>query len=105
MCLLQERAHVTPPRAQTATAHPITRAMNLSNYASTTATTTPTTPRPRGHIWSTRLCSWVVPITRKGSRRPSPDHIFCSEPPCWLLIEPLEPEAAALPSAPHGATS
>jgi hypothetical protein len=47
----------------------------------------------------------VVPITRKGSRKPSPQHIHCSEPPCWLLIEPLDPEAAALPSAPHGATS
>ncbi len=57
----------------------------------TTATTTPTTPRPKGHIWSTRLGSWVVPITRKGSDRPSPDHIFRSEPPCWLLIEPLDP--------------
>jgi hypothetical protein len=79
--------------------------MDLSSYASTTATTTPTTPRPKGHIWSTRLGSWVVPILRKNSRRPSPDHIFCSEPPCWLLIEPLDSEAAALPSAPHGATS
>jgi hypothetical protein len=79
--------------------------MDLSSYASTTATTTPATPRPKGHIWSPRLGSWVVPITRKGSRRPSPDHIFCSEPPCWLLVEPLDPEATALPSAPHGATS
>lgn len=66
--------------------------MDLSSYASgsTNAVTVPTTPRPSGHIWSTRLASWVVPITRKGSRRPSPQHIFCSEPPCWLLIEPLE---------------
>jgi hypothetical protein len=48
-----------------------------------------------GHIWSTRLGSWVVPILRKNSRRPSPDHIFCSEPPCWLLIEPLDTETAA----------
>jgi hypothetical protein len=81
--------------------------MDLSSYASATASasSTPTTPRPRGHIWSTRLGSWVVPITRKGSRRPSPQHIHCSEPPCWLLIEPLDPDAAALPSAPHGATS
>ncbi|WP_255011785.1 hypothetical protein [Cyanobium sp. Cruz-8D1] len=79
--------------------------MDLSRYASATSNTSPTSPRPRGHIWSTRLCSWVVPITRKGSRRPSLQHIHCSEPPCWLLIEPLNPEAAALPSAPHGATS
>jgi hypothetical protein len=81
--------------------------MDLSSYASATAsgTSTPPTPRPRGHIWSTRLGSWVVPITRKGSRRPSPQHIHCSEPPCWLLIEPLDPEATALPSAPHRATS
>jgi len=69
--------------------------MDLSTYASTIATTVPATPRPNGHIWSTRLSSWVVPITRKGSRRPSPQHIHCSEPPCWLLIEPLDPEAAA----------
>jgi hypothetical protein len=80
MGLLQERAHVTPPRAHTATDHPIT---------------SPTSTRPRGHIWSTRLCSWVVPILRKNSRRPSPQHIHCSEPPCWVLIEPLDPEAAA----------
>jgi hypothetical protein len=51
------------------------------------------------------LGSWVVPILRKNSRRPSPQHVFCSEPPCWLLIEPLDPDAAALPSAPLGATS
>jgi len=89
---LQEQAHITAPRAQTATDHPITRAMDLS---SATSSNSPTSPRPRGHIWSTRLGSWVVPITRKGSRRPSPDHIFCSEPPCWLLIEPLDSEAAA----------
>jgi hypothetical protein len=37
----------------------------------------------------------VVPITRKDSRRPSPQHIHCSEPPCWVLIEPLGLEAAA----------
>jgi hypothetical protein len=55
----------------------------------------PTTPRPSGHIWSTRLASWVVPITRKPGRRPSPDHIHCSEPPCWVLINPLDSEAAA----------
>jgi hypothetical protein len=81
--------------------------MDLSSYASATASasSTPITPPPRGHIWSTRLSSWVVPITRKGSRRPSPQHIHCSEPPCWLLIEPLDPDAAALPSAPHGASS
>jgi hypothetical protein len=69
--------------------------MDLSSYASATSSNSPTSTRPRGHIWSTRLCSWVVPITRKGSRRPSPQHIFCSEPPCWLLIEPLNTEAAA----------
>jgi hypothetical protein len=82
--------------------------MDLSSYASATASSTstpPTSTGPRGHIWSTRLGSWVVPILRKNSRRPSPNHIFCSEPPCWLLIEPLNTEAAALPSAPHGATS
>ena len=69
--------------------------MDLSSYASATSSKSPTSTRPRGHIWSTRLCSWVVPITRKGSRRPSPQHIFCSEPPCWLLIEPLNTEATA----------
>ena len=69
--------------------------MDLTNYASTTANNGPTSPRPRGHIWSTRLGSWVVPITRKDSRRPSPQHIHCSEPPCWVLIEPLGLEAAA----------
>jgi len=69
--------------------------MDLSTYGSTTANTTPTSPRPRGHIWSTRLSSWVVPITRKPGRRPSPDHIHCSEPPCWVLIEPLPPETSA----------
>ena len=65
--------------------------MDLSSYASTTAKTNPTSPRPSGHIWSTRLASWVVPITRKGSRRPSPQHIFCSDPHCWVLIEALPP--------------
>ncbi len=105
MGLLQERAQVLHQSHHNHHTNAKPRAMDLSSYASTTATTTPTTPRPKRHIWSTRLGSWVVPITRKGSRRPSPDHIFCSEPPCWLLIEPLEPEAAALPSAPHGATS
>ncbi len=103
MGLLQERAHVLPHSRHSQQINPSPRAMDLSTYTSTTAT--PTTPRPKGHIWSTRLGSWVVPITRKGSRRPSPDHILCSEPPCWLLIEPLDPEATALPSAPHGATS
>ena len=63
--------------------------MDLSSYASNTANTTPTTPRPKGHIWSTRLACWVVPITRKPGRRPSPDNIHCSEPPCWVLIESL----------------
>jgi hypothetical protein len=69
--------------------------MDLTSYASNTASNSPTGTRPRGHIWSTRLCSWVVPITRQGSRRPSPQHIFCSEPPCWLLIEPLDPATNA----------
>jgi hypothetical protein len=69
--------------------------MDLTNYASTTANNGPTSPRPRGHIWSTRLGSWVVPILRKNSRRPSLNHIFCSEPPCWLLIEPLDPASTA----------
>ena len=69
--------------------------MDLSSYASATSSNSPTSPRPRGHIWSTRLCSWVVPISRKGSRRPSPQHIFCSEPPCWLLIEPLDQASTA----------
>ncbi len=69
--------------------------MDLSSYASATCSNSPSSPRPKGHIWSTRLCSWVVPITRKNSRRPSPQHIFCSEPPCWLLIEPLNTEATA----------
>jgi hypothetical protein len=94
MGLLQEGARVFHPEPQQQSdANP--RAMDLSSYAITTATTTPTTQRPRGHIWSTRLGSWVVPILRKNSRRPSPQHIHCSEPPCWVLIEPLDPEAAA----------
>jgi hypothetical protein len=95
--LLQERAHVIGPEPQQQPeANP--RAMDLSSYASATATnssSSTSSTRPRGHIWSTRLGSWVVPITRKGSRRPSPDHIFCSEPPCWLLIEPLDPASTA----------
>jgi hypothetical protein len=62
--------------------------MDLSSYGSTIANTTPTSPRPSGHIWSTRLASWVVPIGRRPGRRPSADHIFCSDPPCWVLIEP-----------------
>jgi hypothetical protein len=61
--------------------------MDLSSYASSTANTTPTSPRPSGHIWSARLASWVVPIGRRPGRRPSVDHIFCSDPPCWVLIE------------------
>ncbi|MCP9901924.1 hypothetical protein KBZ12_11115 [Cyanobium sp. Cruz CV13-4-11] len=66
--------------------------MDLTGYANTTSTTpTPTSPRPPGHIWSTRLASWVVPITRKPGRRPSPQHVHCSEPPCWVLVEPLKP--------------
>ncbi len=94
MGLLQERAHVIGPEPQQQPeANP--SAMDLSSYASATATNSPSSTRPRGHIWSTRLCSWVVPITRKGSRRPSPDHIYCSEPPCWLLIEPLDPASTA----------
>ena len=63
--------------------------MDLSSYASSTANTTPTSHRPSGHIWSTRLASWVVPIGRRPGRRPSVDHIFCSDPPCWVLIEAL----------------
>jgi len=63
--------------------------MDLSSYASPASTTIPTTPRPSGHIWSTRLASWVVPIGRRPGRRPSADHIFCSDPPCWVLIEAL----------------
>lgn len=94
MGLLQERAHVIGPEPQQQPeANP--RSMDLSSYASATATNSPSSTRPRMHIWSTRLCSWVVPITRKGSRRPSPDHIYCSEPPCWLLIEPLDPASTA----------
>ena len=69
--------------------------MDLSSYASATCSNSPSSPRPKGHIWSTRLCSWVVPIFRKNSHRPSPQHIFCSEPPCWLLIEPINTEATA----------
>ncbi|PZV04604.1 MAG: hypothetical protein DCF23_05925 [Cyanobium sp.] len=64
--------------------------MELTPYSnSLTSGAKATTPRPKGHIWSTRLASWVVPITRKPGRRPSPDHIHCSEPPCWVLIEPI----------------
>jgi hypothetical protein len=49
--------------------------MDLTSYASTTSTNSPTSTRPRGHIWSTRLCSWVVPILRKNSRPPvAPAH-------------------------------
>jgi hypothetical protein len=92
--LLQERARVFHPEPQQQSdVNP--RAMDLSSYASATATNSPISPRPKGHVWSTRLCSWVVPILRKNSRRPSPQHIHCSEPPCWVLIEPLDPEAAA----------
>jgi hypothetical protein len=69
--------------------------MDLSSYASTTGSNSPISPRPKGHVWSTRLCSWVVPILRKGSRRPSPQHIHCSEPPCWVLIEPRPPQSSA----------
>lgn len=74
--------------------------MDLSVFASPSATSAPTGPRPKGHIWSTRLSSWVVPITRKPGRRPSPDHIHCSEPPCWVLIEPLSPSDQGNPSNP-----
>ncbi len=63
--------------------------MDLSSYASTTANTTPTGHRPSRHIWSTRLASLVVPIGRRPGRRPSADHIFCSDQPCWVLIEAL----------------
>lgn len=46
---------------------------------------------PRGHIWSSRLAAWVKPIRgRTPGRKPSPDHLFCSEPPCWLWGPPLE---------------
>ncbi len=45
----------------------------------------------KGHIWSPRLGAWVVPIQRRNSRRPSPDHVHCSEPPCWVLMRPLPP--------------
>ena len=69
--------------------------MDLSSYGSTTAKTTPTSPRPSGHIWSTRLASWVVPIGRRPGRRPSADHIFCSDPPCWVLIESLPASSPA----------
>ena len=95
MGLLQEWAQGIPskPSERHTSHYPPPEAMDLTRYASTTST--PTTPRPRGHIWSTRLSSWVVPILRKNSRRPSPQHVFCSEPPCWLLIEPLDPEATA----------
>jgi hypothetical protein len=92
---LQQRARLTHPHATPTTSE----AMDLSVYASPSATTAPTSPRPKGHIWSTRLSSWVVPITRKPGRRPSPDHIHCSEPPCWVLIEPLTP---AEPDDPAG---
>ncbi|MCP9860621.1 MULTISPECIES: hypothetical protein [unclassified Cyanobium] len=76
--------------------------MDLFNYATSPTTTSnptttanPTSPRPQGHIWSTRLASWVVPITRKPGRRPSPQHVHCSEPPCWVLVEALDPDAPA----------
>lgn len=55
-------------------------------------------PRPQGHIWSVPLNSWVVPIKRRNSRRPSPDHIFCSQPPCWVLIEPFSPDTEGEPA-------
>jgi hypothetical protein len=69
--------------------------MDFSSYTSTTANTTPTSPRPSGHIWSSRLASWVVPIGRRAGRRPSADHIFCSDPPCWVLIEALPAGSSA----------
>jgi hypothetical protein len=70
--------------------------MDRSPYGSgLTSGANPTTPRPKGHIWSTRLASWVVPITRKPGRRPSPDHIHCSDPPCWVLIESLPAGSSA----------
>jgi hypothetical protein len=57
---LQGRARISHP-----VVIPITpEAMDLSVYATPSATSTPTSPRPKGHIWSTRLSSWVVPITR-----------------------------------------
>jgi hypothetical protein len=95
MGLLQERARVFHPEPSLPANQRTPRAMDLSSYASATTSNSPISPRPKGHVWSTRLCSWVVPILRKNSRRPSPQHIHCSEPPCWVLIEPLDPEAAA----------
>jgi hypothetical protein len=43
-------------------------------------------PPPRGHVWSAPLQCWVVPITSRLGRRPSPEHILCTEPRCWVLV-------------------
>lgn len=46
----------------------------------------PITTCPRGHIWSPRLSAWVVPIRRKPGKRPSAEHVLCTEPLCWVLM-------------------
>ena len=66
------------------------RAIDLSLYDHPHGVRQPAQPVPKGHIWSSRLASWVVPIQRRNSRRPSAQHIYCSEPPCWVLVEPLQ---------------
>jgi hypothetical protein len=56
-------------------------------------------PPPRGHVWSAPLQCWVVPITGRLGRRPSPDHILCTEPRCWVLVEGGAATGAALAAA------
>jgi hypothetical protein len=36
-----------------------------------------------------QLNAYVVPIKRKNAKRPSPNHVYCSEPLCWVLMEDL----------------
>jgi DNA repair protein RadD len=54
-------------------------------------------PPPRGHVWSAPLQCWVVPITSRSCRRPSPDHILCTQPRCWVLVE-VPPPVPPLPT-------
>jgi DNA repair protein RadD len=54
-------------------------------------------PPPRGHMWYAPLQCWVVPITSRSCRRPSPDHILCTQPRCWVLVE-VPPPVPPLPT-------
>jgi len=46
----------------------------------------PFSPGPRGHVWCEGLSAWVVPIRRQPGRRPSAEHVLCTEPLCWVLM-------------------